>query len=83
MSEFVRPVREELEIFRFNDLTDHDIDVGPATVWEELNQFNVEAFDERLQLHADAEKKCFIIEEKDENDQLLYQVKAKFFELEQ
>lgn len=82
MDEFIRPPKEELEMFRFNDLTDYDIGVGPATVWEELNQFNVEAFDERLQLHADEEKKCFIIEEKDENDQLLYKVKAKFFELE-
>lgn len=48
MDEFIRPPKEELEMFRFNDLTDYDIGVGPATVWEELNQFNVEAFDERL-----------------------------------
>lgn len=68
MLEFVRPPREEIDIFRFNDLTDHDIDVEPGVVWEELNQFNVEAYDEKLQISALPEKKCFIIEEKDEND---------------
>lgn len=65
MLEFIRPPKEALEIFRFNDLADHDIDVEPGVVWEELNCFNVEAYDEKLQLQADSDKKCFIIEEKD------------------
>jgi serine/threonine protein kinase len=35
MLEFVREISEsELEIFKFNDMTDYDIDVTPAIVWE-------------------------------------------------
>lgn len=56
MLEYIRKPKEALEIFRFNDLTDHDIDVDPGVVWEELNCFNVEAYDEKLQIQADPEK---------------------------
>jgi serine/threonine protein kinase len=35
MLEFVREVSQsELELFKFNDMTDFDIDVAPAVVWE-------------------------------------------------
>ena len=51
MEEFIRVPHDDeepntkLELFKFNDLNDHDIDVTPAAIWEELNSFNVEAFD--------------------------------------
>jgi len=44
--ELVRQTSEKnLDLFKFNDMTDHDIDVAPGTIWEDLNEFNTEYFD--------------------------------------
>jgi len=41
MLEFVREVSQsQLEVFKFNDMTDFDIDVTPAVLWEQLQIFN-------------------------------------------
>lgn len=36
MLDFVRPQKSDLDLFKFNDMTDHDIDVSPGDVWEQL-----------------------------------------------
>jgi len=44
--EIVRQTSEKnLDLFKFNDMTDHDIDVAPGTIWDDLNEFNSEYFD--------------------------------------
>ena len=45
MLELVRQTTENLEVFKFNDMTDHDIDVTPGVIFEELNNFNSDYFD--------------------------------------
>lgn len=32
-------------MYKFNDMTDFDIQASPGTVWEELNNFNDDFFD--------------------------------------
>jgi len=34
-----------LEIQKFNDMTDFDIQTSPGELWEELNNFNADYFD--------------------------------------
>lgn len=42
-------------------MADHDIDVDPSVVWEDLNMFNVDFFDEKLKINANLEKKHITI----------------------
>lgn len=48
MLDFVRPQKSDLDLFKFNDMTDHDIDVSPGDVWEQLQEFNCEYFDNQM-----------------------------------
>lgn len=49
MLELVRQTTEKnLDLFKFNDMTDHDIDVSPGTIWDDLNEFNSEYFDGKM-----------------------------------
>lgn len=74
--EFVRQTSEsELEIYKFNDLTDHDITVPPAAIWEQLQIFNDDFYESKLKLEQNLDKKCFILE--DDN----LKIKVKFLEL--
>ena len=52
-------VREDsmVSIYRFNDMTDFDIDCLPVDLWEELNSFNCDFFDSKLDLDLNVEKK--------------------------
>jgi serine/threonine protein kinase len=60
--EFVREASvSELELYRFNDLTDHDIDVSPGSIWEELQAINEDFLDGRLKLEQNLVKTCFNI----------------------
>jgi serine/threonine protein kinase len=45
-----------LEIQKFNDMTDFDIQTSPGDVWEELNNFNCDYFDSQLTLENNMEK---------------------------
>ena len=46
MLELVRQTSDSnLEIQKFNDMTDFDIQTTPGEVWEELNNFNADYFD--------------------------------------
>jgi len=57
-------------------MTDHDIDVSPGLIFEELNNFNSDYFDSQLQIEANLEKKYIRMRKSD-----LLDVKVKFFEL--
>ena len=50
MLDFVRQQKSDLDLFKFNDMTDHDIDVSPGDVWEQLQEFNCDYFDNQLKL---------------------------------
>lgn len=62
-------------------MTDHDIDVTPGTIWEDLKEFNMEYFDGQMQMEQNLEKKYFKLGFEDpENSKL--EVKVTFFELD-
>merc|ERR1712100_424474 len=83
MGELVRQASaSELELFKFNDLVDYDIEVMPGTIWEELNMFNEDLFESKLTLAYDSEKQHMTIEMADPETGILdFKVKAKFFAL--
>ena len=43
-------------------MTDHDIDVNPGHIWEELNAFNSEFFDSKLKLDINFDKKFITLQ---------------------
>lgn len=45
--ELVREAPENFENFRFNDMTDYDIDFAPGIIYEELNNFNVQFYEKK------------------------------------
>jgi len=51
----------QLELYKFNDMVDFDIDVSPGHLWEEIQMFNIDLYDDRLQLEMNSEKKFFTI----------------------
>lgn len=82
MSQLIRQQSlETLRLYRFNDMADHDIDVDPSVVWEDLNMFNVDFFDEKLQINANIEKKHITIQMNNDDNEVDFLVKAKFFNL--
>ena len=66
-------------LYKYNDMTDHDIDVTPGDILEELNNFNCDYFEQQLEIAANFEKKHIMLKKKNDN----LEVKIKFFELEQ
>ena len=66
-------------LYKYNDMTDHDIDVTPGDILEELNNFNCDYYDQQLEIAANFEKQHIMLKKK--NDNLV--VKIKFFELKQ
>lgn len=81
MLELVRQTSvKNLELFKFNDMTDHDIDVTPGTIWEDLNEFNCEYFDNKLQLEQNFEKQYFKLRYEDPESSKL-EVKITFLDL--
>merc|ERR1712183_1083474 len=72
-----------LEIQKFNDMTDFDIQTTPGEVWEELNNFNADYFESQLALENNMEKqyiKLTLPANEEENTQDLV-LKIKFFDL--
>ena len=43
-------------------MTDHDIDVNPSVIWEELNAFNSDFFDSKLKLEFNFDKKYITLQ---------------------
>jgi hypothetical protein len=37
--------KQSINNSKFNDMNDHDIDVDPSVIWEELNVFNTDFYD--------------------------------------
>jgi hypothetical protein len=73
-----------LEIQKFNDMTDFDIQTSPGDVWEELNNFNCDYFDSQLTLENNMEKKYIkmtLPANEEENTSELV-LKIKFFDLQ-
>jgi hypothetical protein len=63
-------------------MVDHDIEVMPGQFWEELNMFNEDLFEGKLNLKYNENKKYMTIEMQDpETGSLNFLVKAKFFAL--
>ena len=81
MNELIREASvSQLELYKFNDMVDFDIDVSPGHLWEELQMFNIDLYDDRLQLELNSEKKYLTIQMNDpETDQIDFKVKVKFF----
>jgi len=67
-------------LYKFNDLVDHDIEVMPGTIWEELNMFNEDLFEGKLTLDYNEDKQYMTIEMSNpETGELDFLVKGKFF----
>lgn len=83
MLELVRQVSDsQLQLYKFNDMVDHDIEVMPGQIWEELNEFNEELFESKLTLNYNEDKKNITIEMQDPDTGCLdFLVKAKFYAL--
>ena len=79
MLDFVREASSELEVFKFNDMTDFDLDVTPAALWESLEEFNSDFYDDKLKLEQNLEKKHFKLSLEGEDGNL--EVKIKLFNL--
>lgn len=47
MLELVRAVPDNFENFKFNDMTDYDIDFAPGVIVEELNNFNEQFYEKK------------------------------------
>ena len=76
MLQLVRQTSVNLEVYKFNDMTDHDIDVSPGHIFEELNNFNSDYFDSKLKIEANMDKKYIRMTMED------LDVKVKFFALD-
>lgn len=64
-------------LYKYNDMTDHDIDVAPGEILEQLKTFNCEHFEEGLEITPNFEKQHIKLKAKNEN----LEVKIKFFEV--
>jgi hypothetical protein len=84
MLNFVRQTSvSNLEIQKFNDMTDFDIQTTPGEVWEELNNFNADYFESQLTLEENSEKQYIkmTLPGKDEDNTSDLVIKVKFFDL--
>lgn len=83
MLELVRQTSvSDLENLKFNDKTDFDIEADPGVLWEELNNFNSDYFDSKMNLECNTEKQYIKATVPGEsNDDLV--LKIKFFDLKQ
>lgn len=69
-----------IDIKRFNDMNDFDISVGPESVWDELNNFNTDGFDEQFNIEKKDGKHILMTLKGDDGSQDL-KVKVKFFQV--
>jgi serine/threonine protein kinase len=70
-----------LDIKKFNDMNDFDIKVEPGVVWDDINTFNTECFDEQFIVEKVKDKHIMLtLKGTEEGDQDLV-VKVKFFQV--
>ena len=74
MLELVREVSYLDNLQKFNDQSDHDIQVDPSVIWEEINNFNG-TIENKLKVDVISDKKHMLISTDD------FIVKVKFFKL--
>jgi len=81
--ELIRPMPSAgLDDYMFNDQTDFDINVTPGTLQEEFETFNANAYENKLTIEANEEKKYLMISQVDEENEMNnLRVKIKFFNL--
>jgi len=71
-----------IDLRRFNDQTDFDIDVAPGVIWDDIQRFNTEFKEELLTLEK-IDNKCIKITEKAATEDAAdLVVKVKFFQLD-
>jgi len=71
-----------LTLCKFNDMTDHDIDVAPGVVWDDLNNFNAEHLDGKMKIEH-VENKCIKMTLPGADETALdLVIKVKFFQTE-
>ena len=66
----------EVEVSRFNDVTDYDVDVVPGVIWDDLNSFNSDHYAGKMKIQYKEHK--YIKMNMDE-----IEVKVKFFKHEE
>merc|ERR1719329_1552061 len=71
-----------LNTFKFNDMTDFDIECEPGLVWEQLSEYNVDCFDSRFKIETNREKKYLRLTTQQDEEYGELDVKVKFFALE-
>ena len=83
MLELVREISKTgLSSYKFNDMTDFDIDHTPREIYEEIMSFNQDLYKEQLHVEVNNEKKWIkIIKEDKEVSANTMIVKIKFFEV--
>lgn len=81
MLELVREKPENFENYKFNDMTDYDIDYAPGVVYEELNNFNETFYEKKLTIELNAEKKWIKIHQEATEELNQLKVKVKFFDV--
>jgi hypothetical protein len=81
MLELVREKPENFENFKFNDMTDYDIDYAPGVVYEELNNFNGKFYENKLKIELNSEKKWIKIHQDGTEELKPLKVKVKFFDV--
>ena len=81
MLELVREMPENFENFKFNDMTDYDIDYKPGAIYEELNNFNENYYEKKLNIELNKEKKWIKIHQEGTEELMPLKVKVKFFDV--
>ena len=81
MLELVREKPENFENFKFNDMTDYDIDYAPGVVFEELNNFNENFYEKKLNIELNADKKWIKIHQEGTEELKTLKIKVKFFDV--
>lgn len=68
-----------LNIKRFNDLNDFDITVDPGVIWDDLNTFNSDFFEDQFVIEKKEGKHILMTLKGNEEDTQELKVKVKFF----
>jgi serine/threonine protein kinase len=80
-----QPASESLQLRKFNYMQEHDIDVHPGVIWDDLQAFNFEKCSEKLQLEKVDGKYIKMVlpaEPSEDGAGVDLVIKVKFFEIE-
>lgn len=68
-----------IDIKKFNDMNDFDITVEPGVIWDDLNNFNTDYFDEQFTIEKKEGKHIMLTLKAQEAGEKDLCVKVKFF----